>query len=298
VRSYVTGGLGFVGTWLVRHLREAGDEVVVPPPEVDITDFAQVSADLAAAEPEIVYHLAARADVGASWDDPAETLRVNAIGTLGVLEAARRCAEPPVVLLVSSAEVYGGGKGDGSPLAEETELRPVTPYAASKAAAELIGLQSFLGSGLRVVRARPFNHVGPGQSEAFVISALARRIVRAEREEASSVPVGNLSAARDFTDVRDVVRAYRVLAEVGVAGEVYNVCSGASTTVADIARRLSSLAVCRVELREDPALYRPADVPVVRGDPSRLMAISGWKPEIPLDTTLDDVLRWWRDALT
>jgi GDP-4-dehydro-6-deoxy-D-mannose reductase len=298
VRSYVTGGLGFVGTWLVRHLAEAGDEVVVPPPEVDITDFALVSDDMAAAAPEVVYHLAARADVGASWEDPGETLRVNAIGSLGVLEAARRCAEPPLVLLVSSAEVYGGGMGDGAPLPEETALRPVTPYAASKAAAELIGLQSFLGSGLRVVRARPFNHVGPGQSDAFVISALARRIVRAEREEASSVPVGNLSAARDFTDVRDVVRAYRVLAEVGVPGEVYNVCSGVSTTIADIARRLSALAACQVELREDPALYRPADVPVVRGDPSKLQAISAWKPEVPLDSTLGDVLEWWRGVTT
>jgi GDP-4-dehydro-6-deoxy-D-mannose reductase len=297
VRAYVTGGLGFVGTWLVRHLRDAGDEVTVPALEVDVTDFAAIADDVAAAAPEVVYHLAARADVAASWADPAETLRVNATGTLGVLEAARRCPSPPRVLLVSSAEVYGAGAGDGSPLTEEAPLRPVTPYAASKAAAELLGLQAHLGSGLEVVRARPFNHVGPGQAPAFVVSGLASRVVAAEREAAGVVPVGNLSAARDFTDVRDVVRAYRLLAERGVAGEPYNVCSGRSISIADLASMLTAQALSEVELRPDPGLYRPADVPLVQGDPSRLRELTGWEPEIALQTTVADVLAWWRAEL-
>jgi GDP-4-dehydro-6-deoxy-D-mannose reductase len=297
VRAYVTGGVGFVGTWLVRHLRAAGDEVTVAGLDVDVTDFGAIAADLAAAAPEVVYHLAARADVAASWADPAETLRVNATGTLGVLEAARRCPAPPRVLLVSSAEVYGGGAGDGTPLGEEAALRPVTPYAASKAAAELLGLQAFLGSGLEVVRARPFNHVGPGQGAAFVVSGLASRVVRAEREADGVVPVGNLSAARDFTDVRDVVRAYRLIVERGTAGEAYNVCSGRSTSISDIAAMLAAQATSPVELRSDPALQRPSDVPLVQGDPSKLEALTGWQPEIELETTLADVLEWWRAEL-
>lgn len=296
MRAYVTGGLGFVGTWLVRHLRGAGDDVVVPGPDVDVTDFGGVADDLAAAAPEVVYHLAARADVAASWADPAETLRVNATGTLGVLEAARRCPAPPRVLLVSSAEVYGGGAGDGAPLGEGAPLRPVNPYAASKAAAELLGLQAFLGKGLQVVVARPFNHVGPGQGPAFVVSALAQRVVRAERDS-GVVPVGNLAAARDFTDVRDVVRAYRLLAERGRAGETYNVCSGESRTIAEIADLLTGLAAGPVELRDDPELYRPADVPLVRGDPGKLQELTGWRPEVPLERTLADVLEWWRAEL-
>jgi GDP-4-dehydro-6-deoxy-D-mannose reductase len=291
VRAYLTGGSGFVGTWLGRHLVEAGDEVVLGGPDVDVTDFPAIAADLLAARPDVVYHLAALADVSKSWEDPGETLRVNATGTLGVLEAARRCPEPPVVLLVSSGEVYGHGKGE--PFTERSPLRPVTPYAASKAAAELLGLQAHLGSGLRVVRARPFNHVGPGQSAAFVVSALARRIVRAERC-GTAVPVGNLTASRDFTDVRDVVRAYRLLAEHGVPGEAYNVCSGTSVVVGRIADLLRGLASSEVELFADPALDRPVDVPMVRGDATRLRDLTGWEPKIPLEATLADVIAWWR----
>jgi GDP-4-dehydro-6-deoxy-D-mannose reductase len=296
VRAYLTGGSGFVGTWLARHLAEAGDDAVLAGPDVDVTNFAAVAADMAVAEPEVVFHLAALADVSQSWEDPAETLRVNATGTLGVLEAARRCAAPPVVLLVSSGEVYGHGSGD--PFTELAPLRPVTPYAASKAAAELIGLQANLGTGLRVVRARPFNHVGPGQTPTFVVSALARRIVLAERSQDRTVPVGNLAPARDFTDVRDVVRAYRLLVEHGVAGEVYNVCSGESVAVRHLADLLQSLAKTEVELVADPALVRPVDVPLVRGDPSRLRDLTGWEPRIPLEETLADVLEWWRAELT
>jgi GDP-4-dehydro-6-deoxy-D-mannose reductase len=295
VRAYLTGGEGFVGGFLAAHLHAAGDEVVLSSPGVDVTDGPAVRRDLMAAAPEVIYHLAALTHVGASWDDPAETMRVNAIGTVTVLEAAWRCEPAPAVVLVSSAEVYG--PGDGSLVSEAASLRPTSPYAASKVAAEFAGLQAHLGRGLGVVRARPFNHVGAGQSDAFVVSALARRIAAAERAGGGEVQVGNLSSLRDFTDVRDVVRAYRLLAEAGVPGEVYNVCSGEAVEIAEVARKLCALVDVDVELVTDAALYRPADVPVLRGDNARISELTGWKPEISLDDTLVDVLEWWRAKL-
>jgi GDP-4-dehydro-6-deoxy-D-mannose reductase len=296
VRAYLTGGTGFVGAWLLRHLADAGDTALAPGPEVDVTDLALVIADLRAARPDVVYHLAALTHVGRSWSDPSETFRVNAMGTLNVLEAATRCEVPPVVVLVSSAEVYGPAR-DGTPLDEHAELRPVTPYAASKVAAEFLGLQAFLGRGLRVICARPFNHVGPGQADDFVVAALACRMVEAELGKLETVRVGNLAASRDFTDVRDVVRAYRLLATSGIAGEPYNVCSGKAISIAALAEQMAALLSCEVKLVEDPALFRPVEVPVLLGDCSKLASATGWHPEIELTKTLADVVEYWRRRL-
>jgi GDP-4-dehydro-6-deoxy-D-mannose reductase len=219
------------------------------------------------------------------------------MGTLNVLEAAAGCEVPPTVLVVSSAEVYGS-LTDGKPLDESCELRPVTPYAVSKVAAEFLGLQAFLGRGLRVIRARPFNHVGPGQAETFVVSALARRMIEAELSGSGAVQVGNLAASRDFTDVRDVVRAYRLLAASGASGEAYNICSGHAVTIAALAEQLAGLLSYEVTLLEDPALFRPVEVPVLVGDASKLVAATGWQPVVPLATTLSDVLDDWRERLS
>ncbi len=290
--AYVTGAAGFVGSWLTRHLRSSGDTVVGVDADIDVRDGAAVKESLTSVAPDVVYHLAGLAHVGRSWEDPAPTFLVNALGTLNVLEAAVSCSDPPRVLVVSSAEVYGSA--GGVQVTEDAPLRPVSPYASSKVAAEFLALQEHLGRGLAVVRARPFNHVGPGQSAEFVVSALARRIVAAERAGGAGVPVGNLEAERDFTDVRDVVRAYRLLAERGRAGEAYNVASGQATTVRDVADRLAALATCRVELVPDRSLMRPVDVPVFLGDASRLRDETGWAPEIPLEQTLVDVLEYWR----
>ena len=294
MRAFVTGGHGFVGPWLVRHLEEHGDEVVAPGPEVDVTDATALSESVAAARPDAVYHLAALASVAQSWDSPETTFEVNATGTLHLLEAARRLEPNPRVLLVCSAEVYGSVEPERLPITEETPLRPVTPYAASKVAAEFLGLQAYLGHGLPVMRVRAFNHVGPSQAGSFVVSDLARRIAKAERDGAKVLRVGNLSPRRDFTDVRDVVRAYRLLIESGVPGEVYNVCSGHAIAIEELAHRLLQLAGADLVIESDPSLFRPVDVPVLLGDPSRVRDHVGWQPSIPLDDTLRDVLDDWR----
>jgi GDP-4-dehydro-6-deoxy-D-mannose reductase len=202
------------------------------------------------------------------------------------------CADASVerVLAVSSADVYGIVHEEDLPIDEDAPLRPVTPYAASKVAADYLALQAWLGSGLPVLRARAFNHLGPGQMPRFVAPALADRIARNELDGGTVVPIGNLSARRDFTDVRDVVRAYRLLIERGESGEAYNVCSGRAVSVQQLAEALLTMARQPMELKPDPALERPVDVPVLLGDHTRLRTATGWEPEIPLDQTLADLL--------
>jgi GDP-4-dehydro-6-deoxy-D-mannose reductase len=297
VRALVTGANGFVGSWLTTHLQDLGDDVVGIDHEVDVTDRNAVRGAIVPVAPDAVYHLAARANVGTSWADPTEVFEVNAVGTLNVLEASRACPHPPLVLLTSSAEVYGAVGADQLPVTESTPLAPVTPYAASKVAAEYLGVQAHLAYELPVIRVRPFNHVGPGQSNGFVVAALAARIVEAIKDGASSIPVGNLSARRDLTDVRDIVRAYSSLVRSGTPGEVYNVCSGRDVAMAEVASRLLALAGVDLALVPDPDLMRPVDVPVVRGDASKLQATTGWEPRVELDETLRDVLDHWRERV-
>ncbi len=293
MRAVVTGGSGFVGGWLAGHLREMGDEVISVDHEVDVTDAAAVSDFLVRSAPDAVYHLAAMTHVGRSWSDPRTVFEVNAVGTLNVLEAARSCANKPRVLVTSSAEVYGTVSEGDLPISESAPLAPVTPYGASKVAAEFLAVQAHLGHGLEMIRVRPFNHVGPGQAPSFVVAALASHIVEARRSGSKEVPVGNLSPRRDLTDVRDVVRAYRMLIEGGEPGEVYNVCTGRDVSIEEIAHKLLQLAGVQLELVVDPELVRSVDVPVLRGDPAKLQAATGWKPEIELSNTLRDILDDW-----
>lgn len=296
----VTGARGFVGPHLVSHLEESGDEVESLDRQgtraVDVTDPDAVRARLREARPEVVYHLAALSHVGESWKSPATSLRVNAEGTLNVLRACTDLSVARVVVVLSSEE-YGRVTPADLPLTEDSPLRPVTPYGAAKAAADMLALQAFLGDGLSTIRVRPFGHTGPGQTDRFVVPALAQRIARAERDEVDEIPVGSLDAVRDLTDVRDVVRAYRLLAERGEPGEVYNVCSGTGVSVQEVADRLLAAAHRPIRLVTDPDLVRPVEVPRLVGSNDRLRAATGWTPEIPLGKTLADVLDAARAAL-
>ncbi len=292
MRALVTGSRGFVGTHLVAHLNACADDVI----EVDrvigsppIEDAGAISELIAETKPDVVYHLAGQSDVAASWGDPVGTFQVNADGTLHVVRA---CIDAGVdrLLSVTSSDIYGMVDPDELPIAEQAPLRPVNPYAASKAAAEMVCIQGFLGHGLGVIRARAFNHLGPGQSERFLAPALAARIARNELSGQSVVPVGNLSARRDFTDVRDVVRAYRLLVTNGEPGEAYNVCSGQDVAVSEIAEVLLGLAKTPMTLKQDDGLFRPVDLPVQRGDNAKLSKATGWSPEIALADTLADTL--------
>ncbi|MGZ6972947.1 MAG: GDP-mannose 4,6-dehydratase [Acidimicrobiia bacterium] len=296
----VTGARGFVGPHLVDHLEACGDDVLPldrhGPDSFDVTDADAVHARLSDARPDVVYHLAALSHVGESWKSPAASFRVNAEGTLNIL---RTCTDLGVrrVIVVLSSEEYGRVDAADLPLTEESPLRPMTPYGAAKAAADLLTLQAFLGDGLGAIRVRPFSHTGPGQSSRFVVPALAARIARAERDDVEQIPVGSLDAVRDLTDVRDVVRAYRLVAQHGQPGEVYNVCSGTGVSVQEIADRLLARARRPIRLVTDPELVRPVEVPRLVGSNARLHDATGWTPEIPLEQTLADVLQDARDAL-
>jgi GDP-4-dehydro-6-deoxy-D-mannose reductase len=294
VRILVTGSKGFVGHWLIAHLEDSGDEVIGLDAEVDITGAAGLRQAVSTAAPDAICHLAALASVGASWGASEETYRVNTVGTANLLDAALGCAVRPRVLLISSSEVYGRVSEADLPIGEDRALAPVSPYAASKAAAEMIGIQAWLGSGLEVVRARPFNHTGPGQRHDFVVPALAEQIARAVETGASQLNTGNLDARRDLTDVRDVVKAYRLLMADGEAGQVYNVCRGEAVSIRRVAERLMAVAGVELPIVVDPDRVRPVEIPELRGDRRRIEAAVGWRPEYDLDETLSDVLAFWR----
>ncbi len=274
----------------MRHLGDAGDDAVALDPAVDVTDAPALRAAVLAAEPEGIIHLAAQASVAQSWEDPLATFEVNATGTLHLTEAALACPRPPRLLLVGSAEVYGVVGQEDLPLREDRPLAPASPYALTKATAELIGRQAWLGRGLEVLCARPFNHTGPGQDPGFVVPSLARQIIDSERTGAAAIAVGDISVRRDLTDVRDVVRAYRLLLSAGAPGQAYNVCRGQSTEIAEVGHRLAALAQIDLPFVVDPGRLRPVDIPDLTGDPTRLHDTTGWLPEIDLDRTLADVL--------
>jgi GDP-4-dehydro-6-deoxy-D-mannose reductase len=301
VRVLVTGAGGFVGGHLVAALRARGHEVVpadrAPAAHdedtlpLDVTDPLGVRGAVELARPDAIAHLAAQAFVPASLAEPDTTFDVNARGTLYLLDAVRAFAEqggaPPRVLVVSSGDVYGAQPSDALPLRETTAPLPRSPYAASKVAAEALALAYARAYRVDAVVTRAFNHVGAGQDERFAVVAFALQVARAAAGHGPRVLVGNLEASRDFLDVRDVCDAYALLLEGrGDAGEIYNVCSGTATTMREILRRLVELARVPVEVREDPARMRPADVPVSVGDASKLREATGWTPRIPLAAAL------------
>ena len=296
MKALVTGAHGFVGPYLTAHLESEGDEVVGIDHEVDIADAEAVRARFADELPDVVYHLAAASHVGDSWAAPAAVVRINTEGSLNVLLAAVESGVERVVL-IGSAEEYGHVSPDRLPIGEDTPLLPVSPYGASKAAAEMLASYIVRGRNLPVVMVRPFNHLGPGQSERLVASALARQVAENERSGGDEILAGDLSPRRDFSDVRDVVRAYRLLAEKGRPGEAYNVCSGRAVAIREMADTLIALSGREMRITLDPERLRPVDVPVLEGDNRKLRTDTGWEPTIPLEQTLGDILAWWREKV-
>ncbi|HKV85531.1 MAG TPA: GDP-mannose 4,6-dehydratase [Ktedonobacterales bacterium] len=308
----ITGHSGFVGRHLAPlcHERYPGARLFgvshVPAAEpgelsslqslrADITDRAQVRAVLEAARPDLIFHLAGQASVGESWKRPDVTLAVNAGGALNLLEELHTLGLRPRVLLVGSSEQYGVVTPEDNPVREERPLHPVTPYAVSKAAQDMLGYQYFASYGIDVLRIRAFNHFGPWQPPAFVIASFARQIALIEAGRAESVVrVGNLEARRDFLAVGDVVRAYLALAERGRPGAAYNVGSGVATAIQAILDMLIAQATVPIRVEMDQTLLRPVDVPIVYADTSRLHADTGWEPALALPGALAATLDYWR----
>jgi GDP-4-dehydro-6-deoxy-D-mannose reductase len=315
--NLVTGADGFVGQHLVAELLSRGEDVVgavlSQPPQ--LTTLAQAEAgrvrwdalELESAEsvrqlarshrPDRIFHLAGLSSAADSLDDPVPPMRINVVGTLFLLDELgairRETGHDPAILIAGSAHVYGAAAARFRPLTEDCPLEPLSPYGVSKAAQEMLGTQFHRSAGLSIIVTRSFNHLGPGQRPVFVAAELASRIVELrESGGEGTVRAGNLEVRRDFSDVRDVVRAYVALTESGEAGRVYNVCSGRAYAVGQLVDILAELAGVQVEIETDPARLRPTDVPEMVGSYERLAGATGWAPEIPLERSLADLLDW------
>ncbi len=285
----VTGPQGFAGSNLLVTLGGRG-----LPSQVDVTDAASLAEEVRTSAPGAIVHLAAVSSVTASAVDPEKAWRVNVLGAVNLLEAARSHAPGARVLMVSTGEVYG--HAEQVPTPEDAPVAPISQYAASKAAAELAcGLAG--RSGMDVVVARAFQHEGPSRNEQFAVGSWTAQIARAEEAGGGTVLVGDLSSRRDITDVRDICRAYELLLDPSVPGEIYNVASGRVVEMREVLDLLIGMARCPIQVELDPSRSRPSDLSVISGDSSRLRAATGWTPTIPLEQTLADALDFARQAV-
>ncbi len=295
MRVYVTGASGFVGSRLLPRLRAAGCEPLAAREDLDIRDPDALASDLARHEPDAVVHLAAQSSVATSWRDPADSFRVNFLGTRNLLHAVSKCAAHARVLLIGSADEYETTRPDAAPYPETAGLRPGSPYARTKAAAEMLGTLA-AERGLRVLRVRAFNHTGAGQSDRFVASSFARQIAEiAIGAREPRMRVGNLESVRDFLDVDDVVEAYRLLLRPTVPIGIYNVASGRPITIQTLLDTLLDIAGVTPQIEVNPEFFRPTDQLV--GDATRLRDATGWSPRISLRETLRSLLEGWRAQL-
>jgi len=312
VKALITGISGFVGSYLAEHLLAGGDWKVAgtvygPYDNIQpiMSDLELYPAELSKlpvvefilerARPDVVFHLAAIAVTGRSWHDPAGTLQANVGMQANILQAVVNLRLACRVLVVGSSEEYGAVSSNAPSVSEETDFRPVNPYAVSKVAQDMLGLQYYLSHKLDTVRVRPFNHIGPRQGLGFVVPDFACQVARIEvGAQGPTLKVGNLDAERDFTDVRDVVRAYSLLALRGDSGEVYNVGSGRAHAVRQILDYLVSQSVVQIAVEPDPERMRPSDIPRMVCNYAKLRARTDWEPSIPLERSLADVLDYWR----
>lgn len=300
MRIFVTGATGFVGGWLQRELVAAGHEVVpAPGPDrLDITDREGLASWFKRTNggPGAIVHLAGMASAPDAARDPAEAFRVNVAGTAVLFEALRELGIRPAVLVSGSSEVYGAPRAKDLPLSESAPVAPRQPYAVSKLGQEAVAVEAAVRHGFPVVVTRSFNHTGPGQRPVFVVPAMARRVLAVVRGEAEWIPAGNVDVRRDLSDVRDVVRAYRLLVETAASGAlsgeplIVNVGSGTETSIRSVVERLCESTGISPRIHVDPALVRADDPSVIRADISLLRQVTGWGPMISLDQTLADVL--------
>jgi len=316
-RVLITGITGFAGSHLAEHLLDLGGFEIyglyrwrsrteniegfkdkLNLIEGDIRDASSMRHLIEEIKPDWVFHLAAQSYVPMSWKAPAETLSTNVIGEVNLFEACRKTDCDPLIHIAGSSEEYGFVLPDEVPIKETNPLRPLSPYGVSKVAQDLLAFQYFKSYGLKVIRTRAFNHTGPRRGEVFATSNFARQIVMIEKGKAEPIiRVGNLEAVRDFSDVRDIARAYTLALKKGEPGEVYNICSGKGIKIRQLLDMLLAQSKVDIEIKEDPARMRPSDVGFLIGDATRFRAKTGWRPEIPFEQTLADLLAFWRERV-
>ncbi len=318
MRTLITGITGFVGSHLADYILEnqAHAQVYglirwrsrmenilhirdrIQLIEADLKDMASLKKCLAQVQPDRIFHLAAQSFVPTSWTCPAETFSINALGQINLFEAVLSLGISPKIQIAGSSEEYGLVNTDEVPMKETNPLRPLSPYAVSKVAQDLLGWQYYKSYGLKVIRTRGFNHTGPRRGEVFICSNFAKQIVEIEKKRRDPIIyVGNLEAKRDFTDVRDIVRAYWLCLEKGIEGEVYNIGTGKTYSIKEVLDMLLSLAKVEVKIEVDPLRLRPSDVPVLLSDSSKFRELTGWAPKISFGQSLKDLLEYWRERV-
>lgn len=311
MKALVIGGAGFVGGYLIDHLsgecnynvlatklqNESIENSLCKVCDLDIMNRNAVQELVGSYSPDLIFHLAAQSSVALSWKNPQLTVDINIKGTLNLLECLKEPNSTAKLLLIGSGEEYGLAVNSGSPINEETNVKPGNIYAVTKAAQNMLGGVYSKAYNMDILSVRAFNHMGPKQTEMFVVSDFCKQTAEIEaglRE--NIIRVGNLSARRDFTDVRDVVKAYGLLAREGRKGETYNVGSGKAVSIQEILDIILSMAETKIHVETDPDRLRPSDIPVITADISKIYADTGWKPSIPLEKTIKDTLNYWRAA--
>ena len=311
-KALVVGAAGFVGSYLIKHLhndlgydvfatklpQEVLKDVPATVMDLNILEKDAITELLFQVRPDYIFHLAAQSSVSVAWKNPGLTVDVNIKGAINLMDAIRELFYKPRVVVIGSGEEYGHIRPGETPIKEDNRLDPGNIYAATKACQNMIGSIYSKAYDMELVMVRAFNHIGPGQSSIFVVSDFCRQVAEIEKGMREPVMyVGNLSAQRDFTDVRDVVRAYALLAEKGQQGETYNVGSGHAHEIRAILDMIIANSTKEIKVEVDPAKIRPVDVPIIEADITKLNAITGWKPEIPLKQTIEEVLTYWRQCI-